>query len=190
MRPFENISLAFSSVKTGLTRTIITCCIIAFGIMALVGILTAIDGLKAYINKDFSSMGANTFKVRNMATGVQMRGSEPLKVYRRITLREALDFQRLYDYPWPVSVQTIANFTSVLKYEGKESNPNITIFGSDRQYMRTEGFELLSGRNFSDDELSKEAPSPSSARKWPGGCLAATTVQTAGSLPSTTGDTG
>jgi putative ABC transport system permease protein len=155
MRAFENISLAFGSVRTGLTRTIITCCIIAFGIMALVGILTAIDGLKAYINKDFSSMGANTFKIRNLSTTVQLKGGEPTKVYPKITLREALDFQRLYDYPWAVSVQTIANFTAILKYQDIESNPNIYVFGTDKQYIQTEGFEVLSGRNFNDEELKQ-----------------------------------
>ena len=44
----ENIRVSVMSVRTNLLRTILTVLIIAFGIMALVGILTAIDSIKAY----------------------------------------------------------------------------------------------------------------------------------------------
>ncbi|HOZ83661.1 MAG TPA: ABC transporter permease, partial [Bacteroidia bacterium] len=49
---FENILLALHAVKSQLLRTILTVLIIAIGIMALVGILTAIEGLKASINEN------------------------------------------------------------------------------------------------------------------------------------------
>jgi len=159
LRARETISLAFGAVKTGLTRTIITCCIIAFGIMALVGILTAIDGLRAYINKDFSAMGANTFKIRNISMKIQLGSSNSGQtVYRNITFREAETYKRLYQFPATVSIQAIANFTSKLKYKGVESNPNIYLFGTDKAYMRTEGFELQSGRNFTEHELEEGSP--------------------------------
>ncbi len=42
----ENVRIALKSIRTNLLRTILTIFIIAFGIMALVGILTAIDSIK------------------------------------------------------------------------------------------------------------------------------------------------
>ena len=39
--------------------------IISIGITALVGILSAIDAIKNGINNNFTSMGANTFTIRN-----------------------------------------------------------------------------------------------------------------------------
>ncbi len=59
----ENLSIALSSIKTNLLRTILTVFIIAFGIMALVGILTAIDSIKGILTDSFSLMGANTFTI-------------------------------------------------------------------------------------------------------------------------------
>lgn len=57
----ENIKIAVRSIRSHLLRTILTMLIIAFGIMALVGILTAIDSIKYYLNSNFAMMGSNTF---------------------------------------------------------------------------------------------------------------------------------
>lgn len=47
MTVFQNIREALTSIRGNITRTVITCLIISFGIMALVGILTAIDGVES-----------------------------------------------------------------------------------------------------------------------------------------------
>lgn len=52
----ENLRIAFHAIKGQMLRTVLTVLIIAIGIMALVGILTAIEGLKASINTNFTSM--------------------------------------------------------------------------------------------------------------------------------------
>ena len=53
----ENIKISLYSIKSHLLRTILTILIIAFGIMALVGILTAIDSIKYYLNQNFTMLG-------------------------------------------------------------------------------------------------------------------------------------
>ena len=42
----ENLRISFGAIKSNRVRAILTICIIGFGIMALVGILTAIDAIK------------------------------------------------------------------------------------------------------------------------------------------------
>ncbi|MCB0513179.1 MAG: ABC transporter permease, partial [Bacteroidetes bacterium] len=69
MNYLDIIKIAFQAIKTNLVRTIITCSIIGIGIMALVGILTSVDGLKMYMTNSFSAMGANSFKIRNSSIG-------------------------------------------------------------------------------------------------------------------------
>ena len=46
----ENLKIAFESIKANSLRTVITAAIIAIGITALVGILTAIDVFKGVVN--------------------------------------------------------------------------------------------------------------------------------------------
>ena len=68
---FENIKIALQSVKSNLLRTVLTIFIIAIGITALVGILTAIDSIKGSINDNFTQMGANTFNIRNKGAKIR-----------------------------------------------------------------------------------------------------------------------
>lgn len=159
MNLWEVILQAFKSIRQNATRTVITCCIIGFGIMSLVGILTAIDGLKTYLNKDFSSMGANTFKIRNrgLAISIGKKSSAPPKVFKKITLLETEDFRKHFRSNHPVSVQILSNMMGIVKYKDIKSNPNIYIFGVDDQYVEVEGYKLERGRNFSGTELTDGA---------------------------------
>ncbi|HVA99206.1 MAG TPA: ABC transporter permease [Bacteroidia bacterium] len=151
----ENIKISLNSIKGQLLRTILTALIIAIGIWALVGILTAIDVMKASINSNFTSMGANTFTIRNRGANVQIgkRGKRP-KPFRPISYDEAENFIKNFDFPAIASVSTTASNTGTLKYESQQSNPNIEVIGGDENYLPTSGYEIGSGRNFSaQDEL-------------------------------------
>ena len=54
-------SALFAAINCGLALTV---AIIAFGIMALVGIITAIKAMNQKFTESFSTMGANAFTVR------------------------------------------------------------------------------------------------------------------------------
>ena len=154
----ETIQLAYKSIKQNKARAIITCSIIGFGIMSLVGVLTAIDGLKSYINKDFSSMGANTFKIRNMSMAIRIgRSRESPKVFKSITYLEALKFKNTFGEKHSVNIQTIATSSAKLKYRYTETNPNVTVFGVDEDYPDVESYTFLKGRNFSLNEMNSGA---------------------------------
>lgn len=150
----ENIKISLSAVRGQLLRTTLTALIISIGIMALVGILTAIDALKSSINSNFTSMGANTFTIRNreMTVRIGKNGKRPKK-FRSITYDEAIKFTKEYTFPATPSVSTMASGSATVKFESKKSNPNIRVFGGDENYLATAGYELESGRNFSAQEI-------------------------------------
>jgi putative ABC transport system permease protein len=151
----EVLQLAFRSVRANIVRTIITCCIIGFGIMALVGILTSVDGLKSYLSKSFSSMGAGTFKIRNRNLGFSLDSDKdaPVKVFRSITYLEATQFKDKFNEKHPTSLQYLAGQGAVVKYSGKKTNPNIIVFGADENYILNESYTFVQGRNFNATEL-------------------------------------
>src|ERR1700741_1500980 len=64
MNTRDTLSIAFRTVKGNKLRTGITVAIIAFGIMALVGIKTAIVAMQQKFTESFSSMGATGFTIR------------------------------------------------------------------------------------------------------------------------------
>jgi putative ABC transport system permease protein len=150
----ENVRVAFKAIKSNRVRAILTMSIIAFGIMALVGILTAIDGLKSTLTQQFTMMGANSFQITSRSMHVQMgKKSYRTKNHSNITYREAMEFKEMFKEPAWVSVAFSASGMLEVRYRDKKSNPNIFMMGSDENYLTISGYQLESGRNFSQDDL-------------------------------------
>ena len=60
----DTFTLAMRTVRGNKLRSSLTIAIIAFGIMALVGINTALEAVTQKFTESFSSMGSNGFTIR------------------------------------------------------------------------------------------------------------------------------
>ena len=150
----ENIKIALQSIRTNLLRTVLTIFIIAIGIAALVGIQTAIESIKSSISDNFTSMGANTFNIRNKSSSIRIgkKGTKP-KRYASISYAEAIRFKN--EFPVTTSISSWASSTATITYQSKKSDPNINITGTDENYILTTGYKLAEGRNFTLDEVQQ-----------------------------------
>src|SRR5690348_16922691 len=114
MRFADVFSLAYRTVKSNKLRSGLTIAIIAVGIWALIGIITAIEVLNLKLSESFSTIGANGFtiryKERQIRFGgggggdlkVQKKGAKKQKLSslgKRITIDEADDFKRNFHFP-------------------------------------------------------------------------------------------
>ncbi len=156
MRFSENLSQAISSVRANSLRAILTLLIIAFGIMALVGILTSIDALLFTMNDNFSRMGANSFDFRpGEGTLHSNREGRQEKEAPPIDFRQADEFKERFDFPGSsVSVSGFGTRDATLKYGDKKTNPTVLVFGVDENYLDIRGYDLEAGRNFTNVELA------------------------------------
>jgi putative ABC transport system permease protein len=149
----ENFRLAFESIKSNRLRTLLTALIIAIGLTALVGILTTLDAVKTSMTEAFSSMGANSFTIRNRGTGIRIGGSgQRPKPFASIRYEEAVRFRDSLRAPATVAVSVRATGGSTVKYGIIKTNPNISVQGVDEHGLDSQGLELASGRNFSKSE--------------------------------------
>jgi len=153
MTLWENIRIAFRSVRANLLRAILTLLIISFGIMALVGILTAIDAAIFSLSDNLSSIGANTFDVDPKGDGAQGRGGgRNSKRGEPFSYRQSTDFKEKYNFPALVSVSIYCTGNAAIKHEDEKTNPNVFIFGVDENYLAGKGYEVEMGRNFTAKE--------------------------------------
>jgi putative ABC transport system permease protein len=150
----ENIHIAFDSIKSQILRTILTVLIIAIGITALVGILSAVSALENTISSDFSSMGSNTFNIQRYEFTTQRRGrGEVQKVNPIISYRNVKAFEDNYEFP---GTKTSVSFTGTrgaeVKFENKKTDPEVTIIGANENFIQNSGLKLDAGRelNFFD----------------------------------------
>lgn len=150
----ENIKISLDAIKNHLLRSILTVLIIAFGIMALVGILTAIDSIKYSLTENFAMMGANSFTIRNRDLNIHI-GSGPRRSnrFKSITFSEAMKFKKDFAFPSFTSVYTTGTGIATIKYESEKTDPNVRVVGSDENYFITSGLEIEKGRNFTENEI-------------------------------------
>ena len=171
MKLSDSFSLAYRTVRSNRLRSAITVAIIALGITALVGIITAIQAMNQKLAESFSSMGANGFTIRFKERGFRIGANRELNVKRKsdkqekasnlnqpITAGEAERFVALYRYPAQVSLMNFAGNNATVSTAREKTNPTVALFGSDENYLDLNGFGILQGRNFSRAEVLSGSP--------------------------------
>ena len=152
----ENIRQAFSAIRGNLLRAVLTLMIIAFGIMALVGILTAIDSILYSMSDNFSSMGANSFNIR--PKGDSVRGNRHGRNRKRgepITFKQALAFKDKFSYPAKIGIAANGTSLAEVRYGDKKTNPNVTVRGINENEMDIKKYVVEFGRNLTRLEAEK-----------------------------------
>jgi putative ABC transport system permease protein len=161
MQISDSLSLAFRTVKSNKLRTGITVTIIALGIMALIGIITAISSMDQSLRESFSTMGANSFSIRYQDRQIHIGGRRQvtrtnLKALKQkksnngkiITYEEAKLFKERYEFPAIVSISINGPQNVIVNNESVKTNPNISMMGVDENYLAQSGYTLADGRNF------------------------------------------
>jgi putative ABC transport system permease protein len=161
MQVADSLSLAFRTVKSNKLRTGITVTIISLGIMALIGIITAIAAMNQSLTESFSTMGANSFSIRYQDRQIHLGGRRQVKKTnlsslkekksnngKIITYQEAKLFNERYTFPALVSISINGPRGVVVNDEKIKTNPNINMQGGDENYLAESGYTLALGRNF------------------------------------------
>lgn len=167
MKITDSLSLAWRTVRGNKLRSSITIAIIAFGIMALIGIITAIEAMNQSLKESFSSMGANAFSIRfkEARMGFNNRNNEVKKTNRKLKEKksnmgkpilkdEAERFKNNFTFPGSiVSVYRRGPGGQELHYLEKKTNPQITVWGGDENYLAVNGYTIAAGRNLNELDI-------------------------------------
>lgn len=151
----ENIRISWLSIKSNPLRTILTILIIAIGIMALVGISTAISSIKGSISNTFSMMGANSFTIQSKDFQIRMGGNTRGRIRNNpiISYNNALKFKELFKIPATTSLYMRLGGAKIVKGNGTETNPNNSIIAADENFVRNSGYEIEKGRDIVKSEI-------------------------------------
>ena len=166
----DSFVLAWRTVKSNKLRTGITVAIIAFGIMALIGIITAISAMNQSLKENFSFMGANAFSIRYKELNARMGGpnnggdefgkskkglkEKKSNLDKIIRIEEAAYFKDHYGFGRAtVSISRRTGGNNELHYKDKKTNPQITLMGGDEDYLAVNGYSLTTGRNLNNVDV-------------------------------------
>lgn len=164
----DTFALSWRNISGNKLRTGITVAIIAFGIMALIGIITSIQAASASLTTSFSTMGANSFSVRFKERNVRIGGGrqrENTKLRKSalkekksnmgkvITYDEAKAFKDRYNFPARVGLALNGPRGIVVNNDRKKTNPDVFILGGDENYLELNGYKIAYGRNLTPTEV-------------------------------------
>lgn len=157
MQLFFNVTQAFRAIRNNRLRSVLTIAIIGLGIMALVGILTAIEVMKTAIYTNFSSMGVNTFQITSDVLKKKRHRSGGVNITvvdgKSITYDEAKAFKERYQFPSYVGLSVAGTSIATVHYRSEKTNPNVRVIGVDAAYLAVSDTKLDAGRNFSGAEI-------------------------------------
>lgn len=154
----NDISEAIDSIRNNPLRATLTALIIGIGITALVGILTAIDGIKLSVYNGMEDLGANSFDISAYAkSGKRRRGMEGPR-YPKISYKDAIRYKQKMGSRATVAIYVRVSWNTEVKYGNVKSNPNINVFGGDENAFYAKGMDLVEGRIFSASEMEFGMP--------------------------------
>jgi putative ABC transport system permease protein len=161
-------SLAFRTVRSNRLRTGLTVAIIAFGIMALIGIITAIKAMNQKFTESFSTMGANAFTIRYKERNINFGGNNKKDITvskkgdkkekksslgKSITKDEAEIFANRFSFPAVKSISIFGGRNNIASSNNRKTNPNVFLFGGDENYLLLNGFTIQHGRNLGHNDV-------------------------------------
>ncbi len=160
MNNLEVLKIAIGNVRGNLLRAIITMLVIAFGIAALVGILTAIDTAIFSMSSSFSSLGSRSFSIVPTETEIDriVRG-ERVKRVTPVSFEEAMEFKERFSGSGKVAISSRLNGSAVAKYGDEETNPVLNLIGVDENELFTRGNAIDVGRFFNKNDISTNSRS-------------------------------
>lgn len=164
MMLLENIRLALTGLRANKMRALLTMLGIIIGIASVIAIMTVGNSLTAELNKEFASMGASNIEVlitrKINEEDVNTDGMIYTESYRdrRPTDDDYItnEMIRAYIEAFEGKVRAIAAYENVATAQVKEGNlyANVNINGVNLGQIYTDKTKIISGRVFSDRELS------------------------------------
>lgn len=152
---FDNLKLAFGTFVAHPLRTALTLLGIVIGVSTVMTMMALLEGLRVKVNKDFSQLGANVFRIDKWPTGFHFGGGGI--DWNRISKRPPLSVadKRALAEQCPSVLRTAASSWQPgqkVRTANTETQPSVFIIGATVEYPETSGITIATGRMFNDAE--------------------------------------
>jgi len=148
----EGVRIAFQTIKSNKLRTFLTTLGIVIGATSVIGMMSLINALEAYMNKTLSVIGGNTFWIQKYPAVRLGKLDKKYRLRKDITVDHA---EAIKKYASAVSVVSPEAYSwgKELRYKDKKTNPNILVYGSDENWLEINMRFLKEGRFFNRDDI-------------------------------------
>lgn len=144
----ESFKMATSSIMAHKMRAILTMLGIIIGIASVISVVALGQGSQQQILSNINSLGTNTMTIMN-GTGF---GDRRANLTKNLTINDSI---ALSDQSYIDSTTPSSNVSGMAVY----GNTNVTVnmLGVGEKYLEVKGMKIVSGRFFSEEEVSASA---------------------------------
>ncbi len=154
MRLSEILSMAIASLSANKLRSGLTIFGIIIGVFSIIGVMTIMNALQSSIESGLSFLGSNTFQIAKYPS-IQFGGSIRNKYANRrdITYDEVQRLQALLQGQYDAFCPKIFNGGKQAVYSGYKTNPNLSIVGTNKDFLTVNQHNIELGRNLNDEDV-------------------------------------
>jgi len=151
MKLNEIFLMSFQSIKGNRLRTMLTMLGVVVGIFSIIVIMTVITMLQNSIENGVSQLGQNTFQIQKFPA-VMTGGHDAWLKFRNRKDLTLDDYYRLKGLLVQAKYVGAEQWQGgqVVKYNGEETNPNISVAGISADAMKTNNWVAAYGRDIRD----------------------------------------
>ncbi|MEX0769273.1 MAG: ABC transporter permease [Balneolaceae bacterium] len=157
MRFLEVFVQAFDSIRANKLRSSLTLLAISVGVFAIISANTAVLVLDTYFKDTLSLMGGDVITVSKYPA---INMGNDWEIYRNrqdVTFRQMEELDERTRIAERVGPNT--SFTTThISYEDRETEPNVSVRGSNEHYLSNNAFDIAEGRNFQPEDLDYARP--------------------------------
>jgi putative ABC transport system permease protein len=159
MRIGDVLQMALQALVANKLRSTLTLVGIVAGVASIIAVMTGISVIQGAMEREMSVLGAQTFQVQKWPAGGFGGEAARRKAMKRppLTLGNAEAIREQVDCVDLVGSE-IWDFGMVASYQGKSTNPNLSIVGGTPEYPQNNTHYVGAGRNLSAMDVQAARP--------------------------------
>ena len=153
MRLLETSREAVSALRANKLRSSLTLLGMVIGVFAVIAAVTAVDVIDLYFKSSIQGLGASTLSVERYDFGNNEEQYHP-----PLTYRQTMRLKDQMGGAFTVSVEE--SFDGGVKAQSarEETNPNISLYGTDQAFLGNFGYDMQAGRPFAEQDVQNARP--------------------------------
>ncbi len=155
----ESVVFAFQSVVANPLRSFLTLLSITIGILAIIGVLTAVSSLEISIRNSVSTLGEDQFYIQQSPWEAEADGKYRWWKYMRYPKITIKDFEALQAVGnIPAKMAFMASASTTVEYSDgffNSSGKNVAVLLVSHDFYRTRSVQIGSGRYFTETESQR-----------------------------------